>query len=76
MTAMPARPRARKNDSAAETARVMRVFDMLVDELGIRNPAQPYMASFDGSRGTYDHNYTFDLLAIADRIASRTEDPA
>ena len=65
MSSMPARPRARKNDSATETARVMRVFDMLDDETDQRGMGPGSPSRIPPER----------LLEIADRIAARTEDP-
>lgn len=52
--------RRQKPTSADETARVLRILDMLVEEMGRRFKTvahQPY-----------------DILTVADRIASRTED--
>lgn len=58
--------RREKPDSASETARVLRVFDMLVEELRRRfsSPMSPVV---------YDMP---DILAVADRICARSEDPA
>lgn len=62
--------RREKTDSATETARVLRVYDMLVAELALRFPP----ALLDPR--ARDVGLTPTLLEIADRIAYRTEDPA
>ena len=69
-----AAPRSRKNDSATETARVMRVFDMLAEEMATRFRSQPFLALWDGSSGAFIHNSIPQFLEIADRIAARTEE--
>jgi hypothetical protein len=52
-----------KNDSATEAARVLRVFDMLAEEMQRRK-----LRSFADAEA-------YVLLEVADRIAARTEDP-
>ncbi len=76
MTSMPrSRPKP-KPDSAREAARVLRVFDMLVEELARRYAPMPHVI-YDAAKATIEHDGTIPaLLAIADRIAARTEDPS
>jgi hypothetical protein len=61
-------PRKSKPEEAAETARVMRIFDWLFEELDKRN-RQTMMASFPW------RDRAVDVLAVAERIAARTETP-
>lgn len=56
-----ARPRSKKPTAAEETARVLRIARMIDEELRVTNPDDPIIA-------------TLDVLAVADRIAARTED--
>jgi hypothetical protein len=67
--------RREKPDSATETARVLRIFDMLREELGSR--FGPPDARFAGGRGSLplDHPLVRSAFEIADRIAYRTEEP-
>lgn len=62
---IPARPKP-KRDSATETARVLRVYGLLREEL-IR------MDKYLGRAQDVDR---MPLLEVADRIAARTEDPS
>lgn len=68
--------RREKPDSATETARVMRVFDMLVEELDRRYKGMPFVGTWNAGNETMENNRIPDILAIADRICARTEDPA
>jgi hypothetical protein len=70
---MPRR-KAPKPDSATETARVLRVFDMLVSELDARYP--PVAVVTTGPPTIHPSDALPRLLEVADRIAARTEDPA
>lgn len=63
-----------KNDSATETARVLRVYDMLVAEMALRYPPMP-IVTFDATLRVTDTGLLPTLLEIADRICYRTEDP-
>jgi hypothetical protein len=63
---MTAPARRQKPTSADETARVLRILDMLGDELHRRFELTPAVRR--------EVLPLADLLAVADRIASRTED--
>lgn len=67
--------RREKPDSATEAARVLRIFDLLAEEMLRRFPAQP-IRIWDASKATITESALLPtLLEIADRIAYRTEDP-
>lgn len=70
---VPARPKP-KPDSATETARVLRIFDMLCEELASRFPPVGLVLRVDGN--TVVNDRTVDILEIAAGIAARTEDPS
>lgn len=74
MAVSPAR--RQKPTSADETARVLRILDMLGDEIDRRYKPRPVPGAPGLSFGpdTVTIGPSWDLLAIADRIASRTED--
>ena len=63
--------RKQKPTSADEVARVLRIFDILGDELNRR--WQPVVIISD-VLPVPNYGPRWDLLTIADRIASRTED--
>lgn len=67
--------RREKPDSATETARVLRIFDMLGEEMLRRFPAQPLII-YDATATTITESALLPtMLEVADRIAYRTEDP-
>lgn len=67
-------PRKPKPEEAAETARVMRIFDWLVEELDKRTDKRTFDA--EGYRIVHaPPPLTGDVLAVAERIAARTETP-
>ena len=65
--------RKEKPNSAEETARVLRIFDMLCEQLSVRYPKIAFMVVADGN-GLPEMNNIPAMLEIADSIARRTED--